>query len=95
MAVYEFDTDVMRDASDYINEKAESLEGNLNNCRKNVDINLSKWTGQASNVYKESNNLLCDGILSNVDTLRAAAAYNNHVADVLDEAENALASMVI
>jgi uncharacterized protein YukE len=95
MAVYEFDTDVMRDTSDYVNEKAESLEGNLNNCRKNVDINLSQWTGQASGVYKESNNLLCDSILNNVDILRAAAAYNNHVADVLDEAEDSLASMVI
>ena len=95
MAVFEFDTDVMRDASDYVNEKADSLEGNLNNCRKTVDMNLSTWTGQASGVYKESNNLLCDNILSNVDTLRAAAAYNNHVADVLDEAEDGLASMVI
>ena len=95
MAVYEFDTDVMRDTSDYINEKADSLESNLNNCRKIVDINLSNWKGQASGVYKESNNMLCDNILANVDTMRAAAAYNNHVADILDEAEDMLASQVI
>jgi hypothetical protein len=30
-----------------------------------------------------------------VDTMRAAAAYNNHVADILDEAEDMLASQVI
>ena len=95
MATIAWDSDVMRETSDMCNEKAENMEGNLNQLRTKLDNQLSGWSGDAANSMKEANNAACDDVLAYIDFERAIAAYNANAADILDEAEDMLASLEI
>ena len=95
MSTIAWDSDAMRDVSDKCNEKADNMEGELNQLRSKLDNQLSSWSGDAAQAMKESNNVACDSILALIDYERAIAAYNSNAADVLDEAEDMLASLEI
>ena len=95
MSTIAWDSDTMRDTSDMCNEKAENMEGELNQLRTKLDNQLSTWSGDAAQAMKESNNVACDSILALIDYERAIAAYNANAADVLDEAEEMLSGLEI
>ena len=95
MSTIAWDSDAMRDTSDMCNEKAENMEGELNQLRTKLDTELSSWSGDAAQSMKESNNVAMDSVLALIDYERAIAAYNSKAADLFDEAEDYLAGLEI
>ncbi len=95
MAIYSFDFDEVERTKKELNEVASQLEGRLKNAKQNLDSDLSKWKGTASDKYGNNAQDDYETIMSDIDTIKGISSYLGEASRVISSAEDELSSMRI
>ena len=95
MAIYACDFDEIARTREDLDEVANKLEQRLNSGKNNLDSNLSKWTGDASNQYDQNTEQNYNTLVQDIDTIRGMSSYLGEVSRVIEATEEDLASLEI
>lgn len=95
MAIYAFDFEEVAKTRQDLDEVANRLESNLNNCNGNLSSELDSWEGAASNKYDKNTEQNVNNIVQDIDTIRGMSSYLGEVSRVIEQTEESLSSIEI
>ncbi len=93
MPKYVCDFDAINSTCKSLRQKSEELRTSLSSCEGNVDSELSNWTGSASEVVKQNNESAYKVLKEDFDTIEGMADYLEEASNVIQAAEDSLASL--